>query len=380
MKDLKKRIAWILLIILLTGATILCCIRWKAWFYNPVEPKWPNDTVDFSFRTFGQDTVPGFIKQSDGTWLDTVIADTLSFLVFGDIHNNMTADNWNMIAARHPHVDFYAQAGDFMERGYFYYYQLLASKIVGTPFEQLPVIVTPGNHEYRKGLIRRLPNEWKQWFPNPQNGPVHYLGTTYYVDFKNLRFIVIDTGGLQKLSDYTIVLTWLNRTLDSSGHKFTVVMMHHPVYSGAVGRQNIGVKAVFHQALEQADVVFSGHDHNYTRRLPFIGTNSAEKFYLSTVNEKDERICSGERVYELITLTHDTLRIQTYLMESGLLYDNICVTHDAQSGTKYDCDSLLMSEIILLPEKYSGKKNYRTRRFMERKEMRLDSVETLLPE
>ena len=364
-----KKVFYILLFVVLTGATILCCIRWNAWFYNPSEPAWPNDTVPFRFSTFGQDSVPGFVNDND-IWRDTVNSDTLCFVVFGDVHNNITPAELENIYHRHPGIEFYAQAGDFMERGYFYYYQLLVSRIYGTPFGNMPVIAVPGNHEYRKGVIRRLPEQWKEWFPNPDNGPARFAGTSYYVDFENLRFIVIDTNGLHFLSDYTTVLTWVNRVISEAEGRFVVVMMHHPVHSSAVGRQNIAIRIFFRQALEKADIVFSGHDHNYSRRLPFIGTNTAEKFYLSKVSEKDERICSGVRMYELVTVCKDNMNITAYMIENGEKYDEISVKKLSDGQKIYACDSVLPQEIIKLPEKYKSKNNTKLRKFNEKKEAR----------
>ena len=366
-----KKVYYILAVVILTGVTVLCCIRWNAWFYNPPEPHWQNDTVDFRFITFGADSVKGFTKNYKYVWKDTISPDTLRFIVLGDVHNNINKEEWNNIYNRHPHIDFYAQAGDFLERGYFYYYQLSASKIKETPFENLPLIAVPGNHEYKKGIVRRLPEQWKVWFPNPDNGPIRYKGTSYYVDFDKLRFIVIDTNGLHILSDYTTVITWVNKVIKEAEGRFTVVMMHHPVYSSAVGRQNMAIRLFLRRSLEKADIVFSGHDHNYSRRLPFIGTNSADKFYLSKVNDADKRICSGEKLYEEVSVFGNTMRVRTYLMKNGEKYDEIIVKQLPDGSRKYTCDTLLMPEIIKLPEKYENKNNNRVRTFIEKRDLRL---------
>ena len=370
-----KKVYYILGFVILTGVTVLCCIRWNAWFYNPPEPKWPNDTLDFRFITFGADSVKGFVKNENNVWQDTISPDTLRFIVLGDVHNNINEEEFDNIYQRHPNIDFYAQAGDFLERGYFYYYQLAASKIKETSFDSLPLIAVPGNHEYKKGFVRRLPEQWKEWFKNPDNGPIRYTGTSYYVDFNNLRFIVIDTNGLQILSDYTTVITWLNKVIAEAAGRFTVVMMHHPVYSSAVERQNLAIRIFLQHSLKKADIVFSGHDHNYSRRLPFIGTNSAEKFYLSKVNDADERICSGEKLYEEVSVFDHTMRIKTYLMKNGEKYDEITVKQLSDGSRKYICDTLLMPEIIKLPDKYKNKENSKVRKFIVRRDARLKDAE-----
>ena len=358
---MKKTLNYSLLAIILTGVTILCCVRWKVWFGNPPEPVWTEDTIPFRFHTFADDSIPRFTI-TDNTFINTNSPDTLRFIVLGDVHNGIDSVLWEKMWQRHSGIDFYAQLGDFIDRGYFYYYELLVKEIHNTHFADLPVIVTPGNHEYRKGFVKCLPPIWiGEWWRNPLNGPERYKGRTFYVDFPNLRFIAIDTNGLQKLSDYTVVLTWLNMALDSAEDKFKLVIMHHPVYSGAYGRVNIGEYAAFRRALQKADVVFSGHDHNYYRRLPFVGTTSTAKHKLSKVNSKHDRIGSGRQMYELCTIISDTLNIQTYLMKEGLLYDEfnvICTTDSNNIKThQYFVSEPCLEEIVDIPDKYKNKTN-----------------------
>lgn len=322
----KRRIVlYCISLLLLTGGIALCVIRWKAWFGNPTEPVWERDTIPFHFHTFAQDSVPGFAR-ADRSWFDLYEPDELVFLLLGDVHNGVDSMQWEDIYKRHPQVDFYAQLGDFIERGYFYYAQQMVSELEGTPFENLPIVTTPGNHEYRKGVVRRLPKLWYELFEQPANGPQRFQGTTYYVDFARLRLIVIDTNGLQRLSDFTRVNTWVRQTIQNADGRFTVVMMHHPVYSSAKGRQNLLIRCAFARVLREADVVFSGHDHNYARHLPFIGTNSARKFYKTKNHLMAESVCSGKQLYEVVTVKQDTLTVQTYLMESGELFDEVHVT------------------------------------------------------
>ena len=203
----------------------------------------------------------------------------------------------------------------------------------------------PGNHEYLKGVVKTLPEHWKTLFPNPHNGPLRFLGTTYYVDFPGLRIIAIDTDGMHRVSDYTQVAFWLMNVLRQSEGRFTIVMMHHPVYSTAKGRCNPLMWLAFHSAMREADVVFSGHDHNYARRIEqykarfwkkeeptiFITTNASNKVYpnkkkdLSTVaNELSVVNCfSGEPVYEHILVLPNSLCISTYKLNSGELIDEV---------------------------------------------------------
>lgn len=250
-----------MLTIVLTAVAVLCGVRWRAWFAMPAEPLWTADTLDIHFHTFAGDNADS--------------SDTLRLLIFGDVHNSLSHDQYAAIAVRHPGLTAYAQLGDFMDRGYFYHAQELVHQLDSTVFDSLPIICCAGNHEYSKGIRRVLSPLWREMFPQPENGPINFIGRTYYVDFPYLRYIVIDTNGIHDLRDFTRVVTWLKSVLQSAKGKLTVVMMHHPVLSSAKGRFNPGVFTFFYRTLSRyADLVLAGHDHNYARRLPFVNLSS----------------------------------------------------------------------------------------------------------
>ena len=323
---MKRIIGWIIILCILAGGATTCAIRWEAWFGNPPEPEYNEPIIAHQFITFDNDSVSNALQR-----------DTLSFLLLGDIHNSLTNSDMSLLSERHPDIQFWAQMGDWMERPYMYYEQLMYQSLLGTRLDSLPIVAIPGNHEYLKGVVKTLPEQWKTIFPNPQNGPIRFLGTTYYVDFPYLRLITIDTDGLHRVSDYTQVAFWLKNNLRNAGKKFTVVMMHHPVYSFAQGRSNPLMWLAFHSAMREADVVFSGHDHNYARHTEhykarfwkkeeptiFIGTNASIKKYPVKENKKYEASLSGEPVYEHIFVTPNTLHISTYTIHSGERIDNV---------------------------------------------------------
>ena len=326
---MKRIIGWIIGLCLLAGGATVCAIRWEAWFGNPPEPEWTGEKITHQFITMNNDSV-----------LRALQRDTLSFLLLGDIHNSLTNDQMIVLSERHSDIQFWAQMGDWMERPYMYYEQMMYQSLLGTRFDSLPIVAIPGNHEYLKGIVKNLPNHWKTIFPNPQNGPARFLGTTYYVDFPHLRLIALDTDGLHRMSDYTQVAFWLKQSLTNAKDKHTVVIMHHPVFSTAQGRQNPLIWLSFYGILREADVVFSGHDHNYARRTVdykerfwvkqqptlFIGTNASKKMYAVKEKVNYEYSFSGEPVYEYVVVTKDTLRIHTYNLHSGELIDEVKVS------------------------------------------------------
>ena len=323
---MRRWIGWIVFLCLLAASAVICAIRWQAWFGNPAEPEWTGETINHQFITLDNDSVLAALQQ-----------DTLSFVLLGDIHNSLSQEDMRLISERHPEVQLWAQLGDWMERPYHYYEQMIYQSLAGTRLDSLPVVAIPGNHEHLKGLKKQLPEQWKTIFPNPQNGPARFVGTSYYVDFPQMRLIALDTDGLFRMSDYTQVVFWLKNALREAGNKFTIVMMHHPVYSTAEGRCNPLMWLAFRDAMREADVVFSGHDHNYARRTEyyrarfwkkeepttFIATNASNKTYPVKSKVNYDASFSGEPVYQYITVNPNTLHISTYKLTSYELIDDV---------------------------------------------------------
>lgn len=351
------------------GVAVLCFVRWNVWFGNPPEPKWTGDTIPYTFHTFGQDSVPGF-EYNGIEWEDMRQPDTLNILVLGDIHNSLTADQWQALGKRHPQTDLYAQLGDWVERGYFYYTQQLYHELKGSAFDSLPVINVPGNHEYRKGVRRKLPEYWTETFRHPLNGPLDYKGTTYYVDFDNVRVIAINTNGLQHLHEFTRVNTWVKKTIREAENRFVIVIMHHPVHSCGVGRMNLAIATTFIRPLAKADLVFAGHDHNYARRLPFVNTNTATKFYLHSINNRYARVGAGLQWYEDLAVYGDTLRMRTRLLDTGEIYDEVLIVRQDENREIIEREPT-MPEVIDLPPKYIDSDKRKVRKFNAKRDKRL---------
>ena len=303
---------WVLIIVfsmLLVGGAVLCAIRWQAWFVTPAEPNWTGDALEYTF-TSPTDSVE-------------------TILVLGDIHNRLTRANYDTLAARVPDADLVLQTGDWMERGQNYYRQLLLREWTTSALDSIPVIACPGNHEYTKGVPRRLSSIWDETFSHPQNGPTGVPGASYWIDIPQARIIAIDTNPLIHIVYLTRTLTWLRQAMNTADDRYIIVMMHHPVLSSAKGRWNPGIYATFRYALSQADLVLAGHDHGYMRRHGFVVLNTSGKPKPQRTLEH-AAIADTVPVYGVIQLQspNSDLRFTARRLSDGAVIDSLYVNHD----------------------------------------------------
>ena len=316
---MRRWIKIIVPVVLLAGGAVLCAVRWQAWFGMPAAPQWRGEELTFVFPSFERDATP----------------EELDILVLGDIHSRLTSADYDTLASRVPQADIVAQAGDWMERGQHYYKQLLLREWSNSALAQKPVLVTPGNHEYTKGIGKTLSPCWSETFPHPMNGPKDVPGASYYVDLPQLRFIAIDTNPLDRLVYLTRTLTWLRALQKEAEDRYVVVMMHHPVLSIGKGRSNPLIYSAFRYALGEADLVIAGHDHSYMRRAPFVVLNTAGKLKQQRTHLHAEATDTVP-VYGLITVTNDQSPVtnhqsqmvfRVFSLKDGALLDSLYVDH-----------------------------------------------------
>lgn len=327
---------WINILIpslLLVAGAVVCVLRWQAWFGMPAEPRWTGRTYSYTFPTFKQDSVPGFVQTPEG-WQDTVRPQSLDIIVLGDIHNNLMQADYDTLAARVPQADLVLQVGDWMHRGQNYYRQQLLREWTPSALCGLPVINCPGNHEYSKGIHKELSPIWSETFPQPDNGPVGVPGSHYYIDFPSVRLIAIDTNPLVRLVYLTRTLTWLRELMNTAGDRYIVVIMHHPVFSAAKGRFNSLIYATFRHALGEADLVIAGHDHSYMRRTPFVVLNSAGRQKTQRVHYRTD-VLDSVPAYGVLSVERSSipnhpapLKLNTYRLSDGQVVDILYVKHD----------------------------------------------------
>lgn len=145
---------------------------------------------------------------------------------------------------------------------------------------EVPVIPTPGNHEYvvqGNRELRQLNRYWRPGFTLPENGPSGLEETVYYIDYQGVRIISLNSYVLSG-SDEAAALQaeWLEGVLKNNRSEWTVLVLHYPFYSTSKTRDNKRQRDFLKPIVDKykVDVILSGHDHTYARGLNPEGTQT----------------------------------------------------------------------------------------------------------
>lgn len=287
-------------------------------------------------------------SQAHGNWSEwfqtTTANDTadepFSFIYFGDAQNSVKS-MWSRVIRnsyrQFPEVDFMLHAGDLIndrdanvEWGEWFY---AGSFIHAT----IPSIMTPGNHEYRDGVLSFL---WRPQFTLPENGPNAVVDETCYaIDYQNLKMISIDAVAFDEYEESrNAQVKWLDSVLRNNTKKWTAITLHYPVFSTAKGRDNKVLREALKPMMDKykVDLVLQGHDHTYSRgfaeneRKGLTVVNDVGTMYAVSVSgpkmyeskDQDWMVRRGEftQLFQIITVSEDTITYGAYT-PIGTLYD-----------------------------------------------------------
>lgn len=311
----------------------------------------------------------------------------LSFIYLGDIQDKLTGNTGTIfknIHQRFPDVDFWACVGDVIERPtdkYWSYWFGTMDNIT----QHMPILVATGNHEYLKGVIKTLDPRWTHTFSFPENGPGSFKGRSYFVNYKDLCFITIDTDGIQGIASLWQQRAWLKKVLENSDKKWKIVMMHHPVYSVRNGRNNIFFRYAFRPLFEEynVDLVLQGHDHGYSRistkeengeeRTPvYIVSTCSPKHYDVSLTSRHDKLGSAISLYQHIQIAGDSLSYRSFTVADSL-YDDILIVH--KDGKNQVTDNARgIPEQLELPKSTKIKGNSNIQKYEDYKKERIERL------
>jgi hypothetical protein len=274
------------------------------------------------------------------------------FLYFGDAQNDILSQYSRVVRDAFraaPNAAFMLFAGDLVDRGAddFEWAEWFESK--GFFPRTMPVIATPGNHEYVRNILGRrrgLTPLWEPQFEYPKNGIQGLEDTNYFIDYQGVRLISLNSN--EKIEEQA---AWLQKTLADTQARWTIFFFHHPVYSTASRRDNPEIRRAWLPIIDEhrVDLVLQGHDHTYGRTdrttsgalihqnqpggTVFVVSVAGPKMYniASASAEKMPRRAEDTQLYQIVSITQNTLIFEAYTAK-GDLYDGFTLTKTSEGN------------------------------------------------
>jgi len=204
-------------------------------------------------------------------------AEPLTFLYFGDSQGSISLYSRVIRQAyrSEPEAAFMIFTGDLVDGGtgamlqddeWGQWY-----KAGGFIMAEVPVLPTPGNHEYYDPADRQkreLNRYWRPGFTLPENGPAGLEETAYSVDYEGVRIIAVNSTEMLRNTEYAKTQAqWVEELLKNNPCRWTVMVFHHPVYSTSATRDNKTLRELLKPLIDRygVDLVLTGHDHTYAR-------------------------------------------------------------------------------------------------------------------
>lgn len=263
--------------------------------------------------------------------------DSFSFLFVGDVQdsiggiaNSLLMNAW----AHHPEVEFLVCGGDLTERPANQYWAE-TFRDLDSIGQTMPMLNVTGNHDYFKGVIRRLERRFPLVFSYFLDSKVGD-NMVYTLNYGNAQLFVLDSN-----REFFYLWTqrkWLEEQLAKSQDKWKILVLHHPLYSIKSNSNNMIQRWMFDDLVNQygVDLVLQGHEHAYARMTAHYknGAPSAPVYTVSHCSPKNYRIHFDERFdkfgissryYQTVTIHGDTLAMAAYDANTHALYDSLMI-------------------------------------------------------
>lgn len=193
---------------------------------------------------------------------------------------------------------------------------------------------TAGNHDFYSPLF-------SMYFGN---AGVDSIGNDYYFSYGNALFIVLDSNNI---ISPVHTATVKNAIRDFPDARWRVVMLHHGAYSSNADEFTNKLCAGTLKGLFDKyaiDLVLSGHNHYYSRTYPIFdgGISSSGTVYFEAGSASGGKCSSNdtsvyelithsadihEASYSLLTFTDDAIEVNSYLTDSGEIFDSFKIIH-----------------------------------------------------
>lgn len=178
------------------------------------------------------------------------------------------------VLKENPDISFIYTAGDNTNNGqHEIQWNAMFEGLKGI-IEYKPYMMTCGNHDNR-GFRQYFPTEKDRYYAEPaeffntqlqlaypQNGPEGWQTENYSFDYGNAHFNVFG------VNEPELVNEWAVKDIEASDKTWKFGSYHFPIYYAGPNLSNDDGYPMLREAFEKMDVLFSGHEHNFSRTYP----------------------------------------------------------------------------------------------------------------
>lgn len=257
-----------------------------------------------------------------------------AFLFVGDVQDTLRGQANRFLRealSRHPRSEFVLCGGDLTERPTNQHWEE-TFRDVDSVAQAMPLLCVTGNHDYLKGLLRRL----ERRFPLILS---YFLGSAigdnmvYSLRYGSAEFFLLDSN--RELPYLWTQRRWLEEKLRRSHARWKILVLHHPLYS-IKGGNNLIQRWVFDPLVRKygIDLVLQGHEHAYARMTARDGeghpttpvytvSHCSPKNYRIRFSDRFDRFGISSRYYQTVEFREDTLVLSAYEVYGHTLYDSL---------------------------------------------------------
>ena len=263
--------------------------------------------------------------------------DGFSFIYVGDVQDSIggKANDYLRMAFRsHPEAEMLLCGGDLIERPSDHYYAE-TFRDLDSICTTVPIMTVTGNHDYLKGVIKKLEHRFSLTFSYFLDSMVGE-NQVYHLNYANAEFFLLDSD--REPNYLWTQRQWLKEHLENSKAKWKILVLHHPLYSIGGKYNNLVQRWMFDGLVREygVDLVLQGHEHEYARMTSagdskmkdrttpvYIVSHCSPKNYKIVFDERFDKYGLSSRYYQTVKIQGDTLQLGTYEVYSNSLYDSL---------------------------------------------------------
>lgn len=240
-------------------------------------------------------------NRSEEYWFDTEEENLTKFRFIAisdhqkdDDHYNPDYSSLNKFLkdalAKYPDVKFILTAGDNTNCGqHEIQWNAMFDGMKGI-MEYIPYMMSCGNHDNR-GFEQYFPNEVNRYYAEPaeffntqleysypKNGPEGWQTEIYSFDYGNAHFNIFGVNEPELMNE------WAKKDIAASDKTWKFGSHHFPIYYAGPNLANDDTYPMVREGMEMLDILFSGHEHNFSRTFPIKNEELFDKPSQGTVH------------------------------------------------------------------------------------------------